>query len=186
MWKIVNSPFVVAIMIAVMGWFGGEAFLRIAEEGRIQRENNLVTERMKTEIAYRATRTKEYLENIIRYKTNGDDSRLLKATSELLLQLAGKESNSGWPANLFSDYADQNTASLLSQLTLLSKPDSDVQRILNEAVASTVELQNMGADIHSHEPKTTIPKLIEGTKRQLESLAKVTGKSYLTNGENSD
>ena len=185
MWKFFNSPIIVVMAVVVIGYFGGGVILRIVDEGKIQQKDMLVAEKLKIEIDYRATQTKKYLENIVRYIESDEIDKLVKTVSELLVHVSGLAENDQY-TNLFSEYADQSMASLLSQLKLLSRPDSGMQKILDAAVASTVELQSMSADIHSNKPKTTITELIEGTKKLLEDLGAVTGKSYLTNGENSD
>ena len=155
-------------------------------ERKIEEGNAHVAKQLKAEIAYQATRIKECLENVIRYKEDGDKSKLGVALSELLLQVAGKDTSGGFPANLFSEYAGQNMASLLSQLKLVLKSDSSIQQTLDATIISTVQLQNMSADIHTDNPKTTITKLIEGTKRQLKDLGAVTRESYLSNDGTSD
>ena len=154
-------------------------------EEKPKEKNVHVVEKLKIEIEYRATRTKEYLENVARYMESGEIDKLVETVSELLVQVSDL-AKSNPRASLFSEYANQNMGSLLSQLTLILKPDSNMQKILDTAIASTMELENMSADILSDMPKTTVTELIEGTKRQLKDLAKVTGKSYLANGENSE
>ena len=50
-----------------------------------------------------------------------------------------------------------------------------LREILGDAISSTAELQSMSTDILSNDPGEAVAKLIiERTKRQLESLTKVT------------
>ena len=185
--RIFNSRVMVAVALGAMGWFGGGEFLKVTDDRNTQRKNDIAAEKLITEIDYRATRTKEYLGNLERYMESGEANKLNEALSDLLLQIAGQMTTGGWDANLFSEYANQSMASLLSQLKLFSKSDGSIQKILDAAIGSTAELQSMSADILSNDPGEAVAKLIiERTKRQLEGLAKVTGKSYLTNGESSD
>ena len=187
LWKQLKSPKVwVTVIATALASLAVSLYNEHRAEEKLEGKNVHVAENLKTEIGYRATRTKEYLGNLERYMESGEVDELNEALSDLLLQIAGQMTTGGWAANLLSEYADQSMASLLSQLKQFSKPDSRMQKILDAAVASTVELQSMGADIHSNKPKTTVTELIEGTKRQLEDLGAVTGKSYLTNGEISD
>ena len=187
LWKQLKSPKVWGSVIATaLASLAVSLYIEHRAEEKLKGENVHVAEKLITEIDYRATRTKEYLGNLERYMESGEANELNEALSDLLLQIAGQMTTGGWAANLLSEYSDQSMASLLSQLKQFSKPVSSMQKILDAAVASTVELQSMGADIHSNKPKTTVTELIEGTKRQLEDLGAVTGKSYLTNGEISD
>ena len=269
--RIFNSRVMVAIALGTMGWFGGGEFLKVTDDRNTQRKNDIVTEKLITEIDYRATRTGEYLESLELDMASSETSELGKTGSELLVQATGQASDN-LRINLFAEYASDNMASLLSQLALISKPGGSkrkalgdaivatdelqsmqkilgdagaatfklqglrkipgdagvatdklqsMQKILGEAgaatyklqnirkilgdtgaatdklrtmqetldaaISSTAELQSMSADILSNDPGEAVAKLIiERTKRQLESLAKVTGKPYLTNDVNSD
>ena len=176
----------VVVVITVLAALG--VSLYVEHQGEIQsvKENFYVAEKLKFEIDYQAALIKEYLENVIQYQEEEDIPELVVAVSKLLLQVAGKDTSGGFPANLFSEYADQSMASLLLQLQLVLKYDSSIQQTLDAAIESAMKLQNMGANIHSYKPTTTLTELIEGTKRQLNDLSKVTRRPYLTNDENSD
>ena len=266
-----NSRVMVAAALGAMGWFGGGEFLKVTDDRNTQRKNDIVAEKLITEIDYRATRTGEYLESLELDMASSETSELGKTGSELLVQATG-QANDNLRVNMFAEYASDNMASLLSQLALISKPSGSkrkalgdaiaatdelqsmqkilgdagaatfklqglrkipgdagaatdklqsmqkilgeagaatyklqnirrilgdtgaatdklqtMQKTLDTAISSTAELQSMSADILSNDPGEAVAKLIiERTKRQLESLAKVTGKSYLTNDENSD
>ena len=167
LWKFFNSTIIIAIAFLAMGWYGAERVLTNVGELEVQRENVLAAKKLKIEIDYRATLTKEYLENITWHEKNSDNLQLAEITSTLLVQTAG-------------------LVKLLSQLKLISGPGSSVQKALDGAITSTVELQRMSAEVHGNQSKKTINDLVEKAKKQLDSLVVVTGKPYLTNGESSD
>ena len=168
-WKFFNSSIMIVAMIAVVVWFGGKEFLRDNDEREAQRERMHAVELLKLEINYQATQTKKYLENVIRYMESDKTPKLDEAISELLAQVRATD-----------------LAELLSQLKLVSEPSGGMRRTLDDAFVSTLKLQIMGDDIHGYKAKATISELVEETKRQLNHLASLTGKSYLTNGENFD
>ena len=203
LWRLLNTGFILTVTGAMVATF----YLYHLDETKLKTKNDLAAKMLEIEIHYRSIRIKEYLDNVIKYdkiydalEKNSVGSKLEVATTEreaigiklgasaaeLLQQLAGKELNTLYATNLFNKHLNQNTASLLAQLSLVSEHDSRMQEILDKAIASALDTQNTSATIHSFDPKNDVPKLIEGTIKLLKNLRAVTGKSYLTNGENSD
>ena len=182
--EIINSRIIVAAAIALIGWFGNETLVRFTvernaelEEVKTQIENNFVAGKLKAEIDYRATRIEAYLKDVIIYTISNDSLKVEKAISDLIMAI-GPVTNDRH-AYMFSEYSNLNLASLLSRLTLLSKSDSGMLEILNDAMKSAKELQSLSADTHSYNSKTTVSVVIKRTLEQLKSLSVVTGKSYL-------
>ena len=159
----------------------------------------LSVEGLKIEIDFRATKTKKYLEDLDLAMANGNTSKLEELTLNLLAQATDQAKNN-FRVNHLSEYAGDDMSSLLSRLELLSKPDSNMQKILDDATTSTLELQSLQKILYGHilltsEPqetrsmsavkrsnntRTTMIEIVEGTTRQLMDLSAVTGKSYLT------
>ena len=196
LWRLLNTGLVLTVVGAITATF----LIYHLDEGKLNSENNLAAKMLEIEIDYRGTRIKEYLDNVIRHEKEYESleknsvaskltvagEKLSVAISELVLQLAGEKLNTKFSTSLFNEYLNQNTATLLSRLTLVTEPDSRMRKILADAIVSAFNIQNISATIHSNEPKVESGGLIEGTKKLLEDLGAVTGKSYLTNGENSD
>ena len=160
-WRLLKLVIIVVTVSLAMSWYSSTFIFTNSDNLKVQRENMIFVKKLKIEIDYRATLTKEYLDNIIRYENNDDSPEIMEATSGLQMQTI-------------------NLARLLSQLKLIQGPNSDMQKALDDAITSTVELQGMNTDIRSNRFGTTIADLVEGTEGQLGSLAVITEKSYLT------
>ena len=140
--RIFNSRIMVAVAFGAIGWFGGGEFLKLTDARKTQRTNDIVTEKLITEIDYRATRTEEYLGSLEQDMASSETSELGKTGSELLMQATG-QANNDLRINLFGEYASDNMASLLSQLVLIFEPRSSMRKTLHAAISSTAELQSM-------------------------------------------
>ena len=167
---------VLFIAIPVLTWFATDKSFRSAHEERIQQENMLIANKLKIEIAYRAMWVEGYLDNLEVDIESGGASGHSVLMSRLIMPI--DQANNGLHINLFNEYGSQSMASLLSSLALILEPSDSMQRIIVDAMLSTKELQGMSTDIHSNNPKTAITELIEGTKKQLKNLSKVTREYY--------
>ena len=160
-WRLFKLAIIVTAVSVTMSWYSSTFIFTNSDNLKVQRENMIFVKKLKIEIDYRATLTKEYLDNIIRYENNDDSPEIMEATSGLQMQTI-------------------NLARLLSQLKLIQGSNSDMQKALDDAITSTVELQGMNTDIRSNRFGTTIADLVKGIEGQLGSLAVITEKSYLT------
>ena len=133
--KVWGSAIVVALLtLAAEYWF---------EEKPVEKDI-YVAEKLITEIDYRATETEKYLGNLDleQVRWNGDTLKLEAAIFELLVQVTG-QANDDFRIYLFNEYASENMVSLLSRLKLYSKPDGSMQKILDDAIASSMGLQRI-------------------------------------------
>ena len=205
--KFFNSQIMVSIVAVVVGWFGNEAFHEITGKRAVQTKNEIVAERqrLRGRIAYDSWSIESFMEKLERHVVN---DKLSKSNISLtqpqfttiyelgLLQSAlyGFRSEAKFPGlpvgiswlPILMPGHEIGIATLLRQLASLIEPASSLHKILADAILSTEELQIMITDMHRSHPKSTLDKLLEGTKRQLNDLAKVTEGYYLTNGKNSD
>ena len=160
-WRLLKLAIIVVTVSLAMSWYSSTFIFTNSDNLKVQRENMIFVKKLKIEIDYRATLTKEYLDNIIRYENDDESPEIMEATSGLQMQTI-------------------NLARLLSQLKLIQGPNSDMQKDLDDAITSTVELQGMNTDIRSNRFGTTIADLVKRIEGQLGSLAVLTEKSYLT------
>ena len=192
-WKVFNAPIMVVLLTA---FIGGEAIIRFAdkkitqqkdidtlqENKETQQENNLVTERLKTEIAYRAILTKGHLDNLLRYEKFGRDHSI-DEVAKLLGQAIGQGEYA--TSKLFKEYGGDTTSSLLARLKSIPEPGSSALEALDGAIATTAVLEKTLENIHSSRSVSSF-EAVNQIARQLSYLAIVTGSSYLTKGANSD
>ena len=197
LWQQLKSPKVwVSVVIAVLVPLAIFLYAEYRAELKTKEENALIAKQLKVEIDYRAGRIKGYLYYVILregiLKTNNDDSkhdklakRFAIAVINLTSQVTSNEQEKDSRLFFLEQFSNQNMASLLLRLTMVSESDSSLQKTLREAIASALSIKNIAATMFDG-IKLDTPELIEETERLLMNLGVVTGKSYLTNGESSD
>ena len=188
--KFFNPRIMVSVVAVVVGLFANEVFHKMTT----QINSEIVVGELKYKIAFRASGIKDFLEILERHVESGKTSEPNISMSQLLLitspergllnsELYCHRSEATVPMlHALTLRPDRSTASLLKQLAPFIEPDSNMQKILADAILSTEDFQDMINDIHGYKPKTTVAELLEGAKRQLNNLAKVTQGSYLSNG----
>ena len=143
LWKQLKSPIIwVPLLVTVLITLADTIYKEHRIDARHWGEKVIVVKKLKKEIDSRATKTKGYLENLDLKQARESDGtlKLEVATFELLVQATG-QANNYLRINLFPEYAGENMVSLLSQLKLRSEPN--MEKILDDAVASTWELQRI-------------------------------------------
>ena len=120
----------------------------------------LLVEELKVRIDHRATETKRYLEDLERalvserVMANNYTSNPYVVTMNLLVQVTGQTINYS-STNLLSVRARDSMASLLTRLILLSKPNSNMHRIQDDTVLSTLKLQRIHKTLNDATAKAT-------------------------------
>ena len=180
LWKQLKSPQVWGITVAtVLAISSASLFTQYQVEKRFNVGEIYVTEKLIAEINFRATVGSEYLDTLEQLNKSGKASVSDLDTYKLMQHVTTQMVHTSRDKSSTNRYVYASMYLLLAQLEN-SKHDSDIQIIIANTIASTLELDITYNDIRNSKPNITVDEFIMKAKTQLKNLAKVTGYSYLT------